>query len=54
VHYTIALLEYSKVCIPYKAAKEKIEVIKEQQLEYERKRQELDIEVSFFIDAFIN
>lgn len=46
VHYAIVLLEYSKLCIPYKTARDKVELIKVQQAEYERKKQELDIEVS--------
>ena len=49
VHYSIALIEYSKICLPYKASKEKVELIKQQQAEYERKKHELDLEVSSFL-----
>ena len=46
VHYVIALLEYTKMCKPLKEAKEKMESIKFEQVEFERKKQEYDAEVS--------
>lgn len=48
VHYSIAIIEYSKLCVPLKTANAKVELIKQQQAEYEKKKQELDIEVSAY------
>ena len=53
VHYSIAIIEYSKLCIPLKSALAKVEMIRQQQAEYEKKRQELDIEVSLSLLLFI-
>ena len=45
VHFAIAVLEYSKLCIPLKAAKEKVESIRQEQVDYERKKREHEQEV---------
>lgn len=47
VHFAIAILEYSKLCIPLKAAKEKVESIRQEQIDYDRKKREQEQEVNF-------
>ena len=55
VHYVIAVLEYTKLCVPMKAAKEKMNSIKFEQVEYERQKQETETEVtSYFPRTTIN
>lgn len=53
VHYCIAIAEYSKLCLPLKAAKEKLESIKQEQLNYEKAKQEREAEVSISDFRFI-
>ena len=46
VHYVIAILEYSRLCTPLNLAKEKVETIKQEQLDFERKKLEKENEAS--------
>ncbi len=46
VHYIIAILEYSRWCIPLRAAKEKVEHYKREYAEFERQRIEKENEVN--------
>ena len=46
VHYVIAVLEYSRLCTPLNLAKEKVELIKQEQLDFERKKLEKENEAS--------
>jgi dynein heavy chain len=48
VHYCIAIVEYSKLCLPLKAAKEKLESIKQEKINYEKAKHEREAEVNFF------
>lgn len=52
VHFAIAILEYSKLCIPLKAAKEKVESIRQEQIDYDRKKREQEQEVKFIAFHF--
>lgn len=54
VHYTIAILEYCKLCAPLKAAKERVEAIKAEMAENERKRLERENEVNNTINHFFD
>lgn len=45
VHFAIAILEYSKLCIPLKAAKEKVESLRQEQIDYERRKKEQEQEI---------
>jgi hypothetical protein len=47
VHYCIAIAEYSKLCLPLKAAREKLESIKQEKINYEKAKQDREAEVSF-------
>ena len=49
VHYVIAVLEYTKLCVPMKAAKEKMNNIKFEQVEFERQKQETEAEVIYLL-----
>ena len=46
VHYVIAVIEYTRQCGPLRGAKEKVEIIKAEITDYERKKQERENEVS--------
>lgn len=46
VNYVIAILEYTRLCIPLKAAKDKVEAIKHEQSEFERRKMERENEVN--------
>ena len=54
VHFAIAVLEYSKLCIPLKAAKEKVEALRQEKIDYDRKKREHEQEVylNFFFLLF--
>lgn len=45
VHYAIAILEYSRLCGPLRMAKEKVDAIKKEISENERRKQEIEKEV---------
>lgn len=49
VHYAIAVVEYTRQCGPLRQAREKVEHIKNEIVEYERKKQERDDEVSVIL-----
>lgn len=49
VHYAIAILEYSRLCGPLRAAKEKVESIRREMSENERRKQETESEVMLYI-----
>ena len=46
VHFAIAVLEYSKLCIPLKQAKERVESLRQEQIDYEKRKQEHEAEVT--------
>lgn len=48
VHYVTAILEYSRSCGPLRVAREKVEMIKQEQADYERKKLEKENEVWYF------
>ncbi len=45
MHYVIAVVEYTRQCGPLRLAKERVEFIKAEIADYERKRQERENEV---------
>lgn len=52
VHYAIAILEYSRLCGPLRAAKERLDAIRREMAENERRKQEMENEVNFFLFNF--
>jgi len=48
VHYVIAILEYSKMCGPLRLAKDRVEQLKREQAEYEKRMSEKEAEVIEF------
>lgn len=48
VHYAIAILEYSRLCGPLRTAKEKVESIRREISENERRKQETESEVKLY------
>ena len=45
VHYSIAILEYSKLCTPLKVGKERVEALKQDQIDYDRKKRHHEKEI---------
>ncbi len=45
VHFSIAILEYSKLCIPLRAGKERVDALRQEQADYERKKREHEQEI---------
>ena len=46
VHYIIAIIEFSRQCGPLRSAKEKVEMLRSEITDYERRKQEREHEVS--------
>ncbi|CAF0814844.1 unnamed protein product, partial [Brachionus calyciflorus] len=51
VNYVIALLEYSRLCVPLRAAKERVEIIKHEKAEFERRKMERENE-SYYVEKY--
>ena len=49
VHYVIGILEYSRLCAPLRVAKQKVEAIKQEQIDFEKKKMEKENEVRIYL-----